>query len=363
MSIKPFQYRDETDRLWDFIDKLSRRAWERNGLSLEQKREINDAAAKFYHAISNSCATLPQRGLSRTPPSNPSGVDVDDGNWAEFGRQELVYMLGRKDVYTISEAYLKALSVLKVLRNTENGDEHFLFRGQANIAWKVLPRLGRKLAGDPVWQPPDFPARGGAVSILPEEVEALRVFQNAWDSNPLVDPIDRSIYLAPENPEWWFRMQHYDHGHGTRLLDVTTSLIAALLFACIDWDSGSLDDETDGVIYMWSEGMNSSVDDFLTRSLPNSLEELFVWSHSSVPKHILNPPHNERSKAQSGAFIWWPRFWEEAPTSSPYFLRIPACAKKDIVKDLLSLGFGPKEAVRSMKGVENEHNLRSELGA
>jgi hypothetical protein len=271
-------------------------------------------------------------------------------------------MLGRKDVYSISEAYLKALSVLKVLRSIGNGDEHFLFRGQTNIAWKVLPRLGRKLANDPTWQLPDFPARGGASSVLPIEMEALRAFQSAWESNSLVDPIDSFSHLGPDNPEWWFRMQHYDTGHGTRLLDVTTSLIAALLFACINWESGSLDDETDGVIYMWSEGMNSSVDDFLTRSLPNTLEGLFAWNHSSVPKHILNPPHNERSKAQSGAFIWWPRFWEEAPTSAPYFLRIPASAKKDIVKDLLSLGYGPKEAVRSKKGLENEQMLRRELG-
>lgn len=360
MSIKPFQSRNETDRLWDFIDKLSRRAWEREGLSHDQQKEIHDAAAKFYHAITNSCSTLPQLSSNRTPP--PSGVDVDDGNWADFGRQELVCMLGRKDVYSISEAYLKALSVLKVLRNAGSGDEHFLFRGQTNIAWKVIPRLGRKLASDSVWQPPDFPARGGAASILPEEIESLQAFQNAWESNPFVDPIDRLTHLDHDNPEWWFRMQHYDTGHGTRLLDVTTSLIAALLFACIDWESGSLDDETDGVIYMWSEGMNSSVDDFLTRSLPSSLEGLFAWEHSSVPKHILNPPHNERSKAQSGAFIWWPRFWEEAPTSAPYFLRVPASAKKDIVKDLLSLGYGPKEAVRNKKGLENEQKLRRALG-
>lgn len=114
---------------------------------------------------------------------------------------------------------------------------------------------------------------------------------------------------------------------------------------------------------MWSEGMNSAVDDFLTHNLPNRLEDLFAWEHDSVPVHILNPPHNERSKAQSGAFIWWPRFWEDAPTQAPYYLRVPACAKKDIVKDLLSMGYGPKEAVRSSKGIENEMKLRKELGA
>ena len=156
-------------------------------------------------------------------------------------------------------------------------------------------------------------------------------------------------------------MQHYDRGEGTRLLDLTTSLMAALLFACVDWESGTIDASADGVIYLWPAGNNTNVDDFLLRSMPDTAEALFS-QHPDAPHQILNPPHNERSKAQSGAFMWWPRFWEDAPYPEPYYLRVVASAKGDIVSDLLSMGFGPKEAVRGKKGLENERSLRAQLG-
>ena len=76
----------------------------------------------------------------------------------------------------------------------------------------------------------------------------------------------------------------------------------------------------------------------------------------------MNPTHNERSKAQGGAFIWWPRFWEEYPASrSLAYLRLPAEHKEAIARELLAFGVGPKEAVRGRKGLENERALRANL--
>lgn len=179
MGIRPFQSKDEIERLWDFIDKLSRRSWERQGLTLDQQHAINDAAAKFYHAVSNSCSSLPDGIANLITP--PSGVNVDEGNWAAFGREELVHMLGRKDVHSIPEAYLKATSVLKVLRDSEIGNDHFLFRGQTNIEWEVIPRLGRQLSNDATWHPPkDYLTGTSITSVLNEEIDALRKFQHTW---------------------------------------------------------------------------------------------------------------------------------------------------------------------------------------
>jgi hypothetical protein len=196
---------------------------------------------------------------------------------------------------------------------------------------------------------------------LPEELESLADFRRRWDSLEDVEDVDREKQLPDNHPEWWFRMQHYDTGDGTRLLDVTTSLTAALLFACVDWKTGLVDEATDGIVYLWAEGNIGNLDDFLLCQMPSTADGLFS-EYPDAPVYILNPPHNERSKAQSGAFLWWPRFWDDLPAAGPYYLRVVASAKRDIARDLLSMGFGPKEAVRGIKGLKNESSLRAQLG-
>ena len=159
----------------------------------------------------------------------------------------------------------------------------------------LLPRKARALlaAG---WKPPEqHLCERKLTRTLPEELESLADFRKRWDSLEGVEDVDREKPLPADHPEWWFRMQHYDTGDGTRLLDVTTSLTAALLFACINWASGAVDDTTDGIVYLWAEGTNGNVDDFLLHRMPATAEGLFS-GYPDAPRYILNPPHNERSK-------------------------------------------------------------------
>ena len=324
----------------------------------DQKKPVIDAAGKFFYELDKATQNLDKEDLALTPP--PRGTDVDKDNWSQFARQELVEMIGREDISSISEAFLKATSLLRGLQRSASEQRCFLFRGQRDISWPLLPRKGRALK-EADWIPPAQPLSDQRMTrILPEEIEGLETFRNQWETIESVEDIDRAKKLPDDHPEWWFRMQHYGNGEGTRLLDLTTSLTSALLFACVDWKSGLIDDTTDGIVYLWEEGRNGNVDNFLLKKLPDTADQFFT-NYPDAPVYILNPPHNERSKAQSGAFIWWPIFWEEPRFGDPYFLRVIAKAKTDIVRDLLSLGFGPKDAVRGIKGLQNEHSLRKQL--
>lgn len=358
--MKPFESRDQLDRMWPFLDRLARRAWERDSIATSQKQAVGSAAGQLLVKMRGACNDLPPSN-SRVCGEPPRGIDVDKSNWSQFACDELVDMIGREDVCSVTDAYLKTTSLLRALHGTPStGHQRFLFRGQRDITWRLLPRKGRALC-DAGWTPPDpYLTERRLTQALPEEIQCLEDFRNRWDTLESVEDEDRQKVLPPHHPGWWFRMQHYDPGDGTRLLDVTTSLIAALFFACVQWSSGTVNDTVDGVIYLWPEGQNANVDDLLIHQMPETADGLFS-QHPDAPRFILNPPHNERSKAQSGAFFWWPRFWDDPPSGAPYFLRVAAHAKRDIVRDLLSMGFGPKEAVRGAKGLENETLLRADL--
>lgn len=354
---KTFSFQEQVRRIWNFLDALSRRAWDRDGPSLDQKQSVNDAAGNFYSKLISITRDLPSENTEeQTQP--PRGVNVDDAQWQQFALHEFVDMVGRSDVRSIADAYLKATSLLKLLDQYHRG---YVFRGHRDISWELIPRKGRELKNSS-WSPPsNHLTNMQRTTVLPEELAALQEFQTRWPELEDIDEIDRARELPPNHAEWWFRMQHYDDGHGTRLLDVTNSIPAALLFACVNWATGELDDNQDGVLYLWPVGMNANIHDFLFRSIPDTAEELFTGA-ADAPVFILNPPHNERSKAQSGAFYWWPKFWEHPPQGAPYYLRIPKDAKKSIVTDLLKMGFGPKDAVRGKKGLQNEQLLRMQLG-
>lgn len=361
MEKNPFESQDQVLRVWPILDGIARRAWDRPNVEVAQKNAVDLAADKLLDELKSTCRDLPPKGKGKNG-APPRGLDVDNENWAQFARHELIGMIGREDICSVTDAFLKTKSLLRALQTPGTaGQMHFMFRGQRNIGWTLLPRKGRALR-DAGWTPPEqHLCERKLTRILPEELESLDEFRSQWKMLDSLEEEDQQKQLPQDHPEWWFRMQHYDTGDGTRLLDVTTSLVAALLFACVDWSSGIVDDTTDGVIYLWAEGQMGNVDDFLLKPIPETAEGLFS-QHPDAPRFILDPPHNERSKAQSGAFLWWPRFWDDLPYGAPYFLRVYANSKFDIVRDLLSMGFGPKEAIRGIKGLRNEQLLRAQLG-
>jgi hypothetical protein len=282
---KPFKFREQVERSWRFIDALARRAWERDTLTTEQKRAVANSAGTFYSQLLGATSDLPPLD----PDGNskpPIGINVDDESWGQFALSEFVDMTGRRDVRSITDAYLKATYLLSVLDSDHRG---YVFRGHRDISWQLMPRKGRALI-DSGWKPPgNYLDSRRLTTILPEEIAALKEFQDTYEDLDEVDEIDRIKSLDNKSAEWWFRMQHYDPGDGTRMLDVTRSINAALLFACVDWKTGHFDDNQDGVLFLWSVGHNANTVDFLLDKSPTDTSGLFVGYPDTYKGFIHRP--------------------------------------------------------------------------
>lgn len=360
-----FEYIDDIEATWEIIDRISRMVWERDEVSNDVKYQVNKTAEEFHSAMRRAGNKLPRREqIDR--PSPPFGANVDHGQqtsgFRPFTVNKLAKMVVSKDVGSVAEAFLKATPVLEAMSSTQPYKKGgFVFRGQRNIEWKLVPSLARNsefIEHIQSCKETEF-IDGNRTQTSPYECDLIEEFKSGWNDNPEVEEIDRITEISSNDPSWWFRMQHYGDT-GTRLLDVTSSIPAALLFACLDWESGEIDDTTDGVIYLFLEGSNANRVDF-NESLSFSTDVDLFTGFPDAPVYFKNPTHNERSKAQQGSFLWWPRFWETLPGQLVY-LRVPKENKPKIVQELLFLNYGPKDIVRGPKGHENEQSLRSSLG-
>jgi hypothetical protein len=128
----------------------------------------------------------------------------------------------------------------------------FVFRGQADVNWRLTPALIRLL--------PDVVSSTLAVAV---EGRALREFQAQAHLHYDVSTLP-SYASGPDLLDWWALMQH--HGAPTRLLDWTHSPYVAAYFAA------EQQPRTDGVIYVVhaasaeaasirSFGLGSQIDD------------------------------------------------------------------------------------------------------
>lgn len=352
---------DDARDAWEIIDRLSRMAWESNPT---HSKNVHDAASKFYTALLDATCHLPPRtSAPRVDP--PKGGDVDHrpsstGGWRSYSINRIAELAISHDVGSVAEAFIRSTPVLEAFKSSINDPKAgFVFRGQVDISWALTPKLGRDagLIARARSDKREF-VEGRRTKTSAHELAILETFKKDWPYMKDVDPLDIKDDLSENDPSWWFRMQHY--GGSTRLLDVTSSIPAALLFACLDWDTGQVDNKTDGILYLFVEGMSGNVEDFQSPRRAYTDKDLFT-DFPEAPVSFLNPKHNERSKAQAGSFVWWPEFWEEYPGQVSY-LRIPKQKKEDIARELLLTNFGPKDVVRGEKGRRNEMHLRASLG-
>ncbi len=377
-----FQTQDGLQRAVQFLDRIGRAAWEpfhRNEQGFPVDEPVRgtyydnngDPFRSYWEAVAgimgmaigllNNGAAKLGRSPVRTQALHGFDLAEPNSSWTQFEYEKLFDILISNEIVSVADAMVKTTGYLSAVRDPESaGQGRYLFRGQTDIGWPLRPQMGRYLH-DEIQEgratPPADP-----LTITDLELGDLGNFQSAWPV-ATADELDKltAANLAPDSAVWWMLMQHYADGagHGTRLLDVTTSLLFGLLFACVEWETGTVDGDRDGVVYLFMEGQNALAHDYLVEELPEA-QEVFRAPHD-VLHMVLSPPHNERSKAQSGGFLWWSEFWTPIGEGVPY-LRIPGGNKEKIVRELLSFGVGPKEAVRGRKGLENERNLRQALG-
>lgn len=365
-------------RVEKFMDRFARKAWEPfyknekgfsknapahdrfvdgKGDTFTSAWEVLDKSSGLFRSTLVRNADLLPKGPAHISP--PFGCDIaeNNSNWAPFEHDRIIEIISSDSVTSVADAMVKATAFLGAIsKSMPYGKRRFLFRGQSNIKHELIPRLGRILKEkikDGSFSPPADPLK-----VTDIELKDLESFQAAWNSLNK-DEIDEFIVskYTDDTSGWWVLMQHFAdaHGNGTRMLDVTSSLHFALLFACVKWETGKVDTKTDGIVYLFNESGNFAVNDYLGETPPISVD--FYTTTHDTPQLVFNPPHNERSKAQGGGFIWWPKFWEPLD-SQIFYLRIPKDNKIQIARELLAFGTGPKEAVRGKKGLDNEAALR-----
>ena len=203
------------------------------------------------------------------------------------------------------------------------------FRGQANLAWPLLPNIARAIEGYP----------NGPMN---QELPAIKRFkQNA----------DAFLARVPRDDwEWIFLMQH--HRGLTRLLDWTESPLVALYFAL-----GGSDVETDAVVWCLDPmALNTKsghrrrfdrdvlafgIDEVLNNYLPEKVGD--NRGAELLPVAAIGPRNSTRMIAQSGTFTIMHSHRmavEDVPEHDHVWrLVIPAIHKNDLRAELRLIGF------------------------
>lgn len=225
-----------------------------------------------------------------------------------------------EDIHSIGD-------LLSALERNHNGYEGALwFRGQTDIAWKLLPGYQR-------------------LSAPPPETTLLKRFKQSAAMLLNRDPKDSF--------DWMFLMQHY--GLPTRLLDWSESPLVGLYFAVNDATIPSEKDAALWVLRPAELNRESGIDDtheqfFIPSFDDEELQNYSVESLSRGPKRTRLQPiatiatrNNPRIQAQLGVFTI--HHLDDTPIEaigdrrhiSCY--RIPASAREKIQRELYLLGF------------------------
>lgn len=167
---------------------------------------------------------------------------------------------------------LKIKSVIQFLEGIQDAHPHYMYRGQANSEWELLPSIAR---------------------INAKELQSN--YAGGWRrvEDDLLDRFMkhavRYINREPKNKiEWMIHAQH--HGVPTRLLDWSTNPLKALFFAVENPNH----DKFDGIVYSFYPRTQRSTSDGLGEE-----EELVLTAFNSA--FI-----NDRIAAQEGCFTIFP---------------------------------------------------------
>ena len=201
---------------------------------------------------------------------------------------------------------------------TGTDNPNFVFRGQPEAVWKLVPSAyrdvggGRSLATDMVGAPSHHPSH---FFQLESEFKLLKEFMSICDEGGIAIPGDsyplRQIFLEDpdaftramvKDPSRWPYMelisllafaQH--HGVPTRLLDWTRSgTIAAYFAASYFATPNSKDPNSDGNLAIWALNIE------------------FIKSYDKIELTTMPGSNSARLSAQRGLFIYWRAEADEA---------------------------------------------------
>lgn len=337
----------KTVQAW--LASVTSEAWNRFPPESQERKRLSDIhnnLLNFHELHALGLLHEPPPGLSISGEVHQDFLQFNNG-WDGLVHEDLARLgeHGPEAASSVAEVLLKSYAIARRI-----GGSPILYRGESSYGWKLLSRVGRRGGTEPAWG-----------SISAEEISELDRFQRAVEADPDLQADIAADGSLPSSPMGWLAaMQHYDD-YGTRMLDVTSSVFAALYFACISWD-GVIDDGVDGRLYVFSP--KGARRDYVPRPAwtrwdeaeqgmsldiqPDRIEEMFKLKYPHVYRVVLSPDRNERMLAQDGLFI----LPAEPGTSwgQHFEIRIPASTKLSIVAELWQAGYTPERIVRGSRG-------------
>lgn len=352
--------RDAVERKIKLIKKFVNRLGVA-GLTESHKKELGEAAGRFEAALLTASRDLSLKPVDSIT-SNCSDIGAVD-NWDDLCQNVLCDLNLSGAVNSVADALVKSKSYLDWVdsRGSLRHSRHF-FRGEHKMGRPLVSRRGREFRNLNL-------NVTEARKVTEREVDDIKKFQKLWKERDIEaheDDLSRFHDLDPMDSTWWSLMQHYDQNNGTRLLDVTSSLLSGLYFACVSKD-GKIDRTEDGILYLFHErGMNARLmykgarNDF-EDDVPDTWDKMFDYEHEGTPRLYIPYQLSESVKSQGGAFLWWPKF--DAPYPNPLFcLRISGHSKERIVRELLAYGVNPKFIMSYPRGADAQEALFKDLG-
>jgi FRG domain len=332
----------------------------------EAVHSINSSLGSIQKLRSLSCISETPAALVLEPDNTENFVELSQwmGLISEVFADEF-YRNGKSTISSFAEAACYVHALARIF-----GSEKMYFRGESKYGNKLLSRAERKMSSS------DLESDG----ISEIELHELARFQKEVRSDPFQSQeIARSHSALPADtdPSWLPIMQHYDEHFGTRLLDITSSIFTGLYFSCVDWD-GRINDEVDGILYVFLKGGDNSTlharGMYLEKSnslnatefddvVPNVVEDSFRgWQAPDYFRVYQSITANPREMAQDGLFLVRSSLKELPRYGQNFKIRIPASAKFEIMRQLWRAGYTPERVVRGKKGQEAQDQLGNILG-
>ena len=318
--------------------------------------------------------------------------EYSHAGWEALIRNELHAFNCRGNAYItrISECLIKTMGLINILQGGNKAPRLSLYRGQCNAAWPVISSIGRKVpkgVTNKITEVSNFELQALAKwqdriqkdTVLLEEIFGQRIGVSPWRR---CLARWRSTLPWPRNDgRWWALKQHYDDDDkmgGSRLIDLTSSPLCGLYFACIDWD-GNIDESVDGALWVLStppgrrfadKDYVSELDDYdpdFDDVAGETIHNYFCLDrHADVVRTVLSHHENQRSLAQDGYFIFSGRFNEPLQNwygQKPFCFVVPGEFKKGIARELYRVGYTPRKIIRGPKGRLAHDRLTSILRA